>query len=68
MVESAKYTAWKQLGSISPMEAMRLYVRTVEEEQVGALSTSFKLSKSTALSRALRFKSHCKLHLNQVTL
>ncbi|KAL6746870.1 hypothetical protein V8C86DRAFT_1437567 [Haematococcus lacustris] len=33
VVESAKHQAWRQLGDMSAVEAMRLYVRTVEEEQ-----------------------------------
>eukprot|EP00798_Chlamydomonas_sp_ICE-L_P032648 gene32648-17665_t len=32
-VENAKLTAWKQLGNMNGMEAMRLFVRTIEEEQ-----------------------------------
>ena len=32
VVENAKYQAWKQLGDMSQNEAMRLYVRTLEEE------------------------------------
>eukprot|EP00798_Chlamydomonas_sp_ICE-L_P018082 gene18082-24505_t len=32
-VENAKHSAWKQLGNMNGMEAMRLFVRTVEEEQ-----------------------------------
>mmetsp|Transcript_31138 Transcript_31138/g.69212 ORF Transcript_31138/g.69212 Transcript_31138/m.69212 type:complete len:720 (-) Transcript_31138:447-2606(-) len=31
--EGAKWQAWKGLGNISSVEAMRLYVRTVEEEE-----------------------------------
>lgn len=33
MEESAKHQAWSGLGNMSPMEAMRLFVRTLEEEQ-----------------------------------
>eukprot|EP00197_Chlamydomonas_leiostraca_P012843 CAMPEP_0202861700 /NCGR_PEP_ID=MMETSP1391-20130828/3008_1 /ASSEMBLY_ACC=CAM_ASM_000867 /TAXON_ID=1034604 /ORGANISM="Chlamydomonas leiostraca, Strain SAG 11-49" /LENGTH=760 /DNA_ID=CAMNT_0049541129 /DNA_START=57 /DNA_END=2339 /DNA_ORIENTATION=- len=33
VVEAAKHQAWKQLGGMAKMEAMRLYVRTVDEEQ-----------------------------------
>lgn len=36
MEESAKHQAWSGLGNMSPMEAMRLFVRTLEEEQVRA--------------------------------
>ena len=36
VVESAKHQAWKQLGECNKMEAMRLYVRTLDEEQVRA--------------------------------
>eukprot|EP00899_Mesostigma_viride_P010163 jgi/Mesvir1/19148/Mv01171-RA.1 len=32
VVERAKWTSWKQLGSMSNVEAMRLFVRTLEEE------------------------------------
>ena len=34
VVESAKWQSWHQLGEMSKMEAMRLYVRIVEEAQV----------------------------------
>ncbi|GMH36106.1 hypothetical protein BSKO_03974 [Bryopsis sp. KO-2023] len=33
MVESAKWQSWSQLGNMSKEEAMRLYVRTLEEVQ-----------------------------------
>lgn len=36
-VESAKWQSWSQLGNMSQMEAMRLYVRTLDEEQVSGL-------------------------------
>lgn len=35
VVEAAKYDAWSQLGNMPSMEAMRLYVRALEEDQVG---------------------------------
>jgi acyl-CoA-binding protein len=35
VVESAKWQSWSQLGSMSQIEAMRLYVKTLDEEQVG---------------------------------
>jgi acyl-CoA-binding protein len=35
VVESAKWQSWSQLGNMPQMEAMRLYVRTLDEEQVG---------------------------------
>ena len=35
VVESAKWESWSQLGNMSSMEAMRLYVKMVEDEQVG---------------------------------
>jgi len=31
LVESAKWSAWSQLGTVSSFEAMRLYVRTLEQ-------------------------------------
>lgn len=34
VVESAKWQSWTQLGNMPQMEAMRLYVRTLDEEQV----------------------------------
>jgi hypothetical protein len=33
-VANAKWQSWKQLGDLAQMEAMRLYVRTLEEELV----------------------------------
>mmetsp|Transcript_3402 Transcript_3402/g.8632 ORF Transcript_3402/g.8632 Transcript_3402/m.8632 type:complete len:629 (+) Transcript_3402:121-2007(+) len=33
VVETAKWQTWSQLGSMSSVEAMRLYVRELEEEQ-----------------------------------
>lgn len=35
VVESAKWQSWSQLGDMSSMDAMRLYVKTLDEEQVG---------------------------------
>ncbi|GHP06328.1 acyl-CoA-binding domain-containing protein 5 [Pycnococcus provasolii] len=32
VVDAAKWQSWNQLGNMPPMEAMRLYVRTVEED------------------------------------
>jgi len=40
VVENAKYQSWKQLGDMSRNEAMRLYVRTMEEE-IGDDSTGW---------------------------
>ena len=34
VVESAKWESWNQLGNMSSVEAMRLYVRMVEDAQV----------------------------------
>ncbi len=34
VVESAKWESWNQLGNMSSVEAMRLYVKLIEEEQV----------------------------------
>ena len=34
VVNNAKWQSWKQLGDMAGMEAMRLYVRTLEEEVV----------------------------------
>ncbi|KAI8475739.1 MAG: hypothetical protein J3K34DRAFT_480381 [Monoraphidium minutum] len=33
VVDSAKWQSWKQLGNMARMEAMRLYVKTLDEEQ-----------------------------------
>eukprot|EP00882_Tetradesmus_deserticola_P028054 GHRQ01031228.1.p1 GENE.GHRQ01031228.1~~GHRQ01031228.1.p1 ORF type:complete len:182 (+),score=58.28 GHRQ01031228.1:127-672(+) len=33
VIESAKWQSWSQLGNMPQMEAMRLYVRTLDEEQ-----------------------------------
>mmetsp|Transcript_9977 Transcript_9977/g.36465 ORF Transcript_9977/g.36465 Transcript_9977/m.36465 type:complete len:646 (+) Transcript_9977:187-2124(+) len=32
VIKSAKWTSWNKLGNMAKMEAMRLYVRTIEEE------------------------------------
>lgn len=32
VVESAKWASWNELGKMAPVEAMRLFVRTLEEE------------------------------------
>ena len=37
VVESAKWESWNQLGNMSSVEAMRLYVKMVEDDQVGRL-------------------------------
>ncbi len=34
VVESAKWESWNQLGNMSSVEAMRLYVKLIEQEQV----------------------------------
>ena len=36
VVNNAKWQSWKQLGDMAQVEAMRLYVRTLEEEVVSA--------------------------------
>jgi len=33
-LDNAKWTSWSGLGNMPPMEAMRLYVRTLEEDEV----------------------------------
>ncbi|KAK9844326.1 hypothetical protein WJX74_000823 [Apatococcus lobatus] len=33
VVESAKWSSWKQLGTLSSVEAMRLFVKVVDDEQ-----------------------------------
>ena len=38
VVESAKWESWNQLGNMSSVEAMRLYVRMVEDAQVPYLA------------------------------
>ena len=35
-LDNAKWTSWSGLGNMPPMEAMRLYVRTLEEDVVRA--------------------------------
>ncbi len=46
VVESAKWQAWSQLQDMAPVEAMRLYVRLLEDELV---SFSLLLHKACAL-------------------
>jgi hypothetical protein len=36
VVESAKWQAWSQLGNMAAMEAMRLYVQTLDKESVSS--------------------------------
>ena len=42
MVESAKWQAWSQLQDMAPVEAMRLYVRLLEDELVCPYLTSMQ--------------------------
>jgi hypothetical protein len=35
VVETAKWQSWRQLEDMSHLDAMRLYVKTLDEEQVG---------------------------------
>lgn len=44
VVNNAKWQSWKQLGDLSTIEAMRLYVRTLEEE----IANWWELSTSAA--------------------
>lgn len=37
IVENAKWQSWKQLGDLSSTEAMRLYVRALEDQEVGTV-------------------------------
>ena len=37
VVDSAKWSSWAQLGKMSCVEAMRLFVKVIEDEQVGPL-------------------------------
>ena len=46
-LENAKWTSWSGLGSMAPMEAMRLYVRTLEEDVVRS-----RLASASRLSHA----------------
>jgi hypothetical protein len=41
-VETAKWESWSQLGNMSSMEAMRLYVKLVEDEQVSSSSLALE--------------------------
>jgi len=38
VVDGAKWQSWSQLGNMSHMEAMRLYVKAVDEEQVRSVA------------------------------
>ncbi|MEW5319576.1 MAG: hypothetical protein WDW38_010721 [Sanguina aurantia] len=51
VVESAKWQAWKQLGSMSTVESMRLYVRTLEEEQSDWYPILLKAPRSSSHSQ-----------------
>lgn len=43
VVESAKWQAWSQLQDMAPVEAMRLYVRLLEDELVSHCCGQFLL-------------------------
>jgi hypothetical protein len=42
-LENAKWTSWSGLGDMAAMEAMRLYVRTLEEDVVRPRAASSSL-------------------------
>ena len=44
VVESAKWESWNQLGNMSSVEAMRLYVKMVEDDQVTPKSSPARRS------------------------
>lgn len=44
VVESAKWQSWNQLGAMSGMDAMRLYVKTLDDEQVCMCMRTFQPS------------------------
>ena len=64
VVESAKWESWNQLGNMSSVEAMRLYVKMVEDDQVGRLKHVHKSMQpwhSTHPMRPLERFSHCPM-------
>lgn len=60
VVESAKWQSWSQLGDMSSMDAMRLYVKTLDEEQV-SWRQGFSILASTSPTAATRscVRFHC---------
>lgn len=64
VVESAKWSSWKQLETLSSVEAMRLFVKVVDDEQVG-LSTKilcYVLQHRLCKHFGEPFKSHGPEH------
>ncbi len=55
VVENAKWQSWKQLGDMPAVEAMRLYVRSLEEEQV--LGCKIPLARFTAITHSVTDKT-----------
>lgn len=52
VVESAKWQSWSQLGEMAPVEAMRLYMRLLESEQVScATQTAWPQCPSKGAAR-----------------
>ena len=48
VVESAKWQSWSQLGEMAPVEAMRLYMRLLESEQVNKIANCISCATQTA--------------------
>ncbi len=59
VVESAKWESWNQLGNMSSVEAMRLYVKLIEEEQVLLLNMA-TIQDMTGLQSAGSHNSSCR--------
>ena len=51
-MESAKWSSWKQLETLSSVEAMRLFVKVVDDEQVGPSSPAQGVDKAPGNGRA----------------
>lgn len=51
VIESAKWQGWSQLGDMASVEAMRLFVRLLEDEKVCTLTALLQLLLPIAASR-----------------
>ena len=53
MVESAKWTSWSNLGEMPSVEAMRLYVRTLDEAMPGWVEGAAQQAQEQAQAQAV---------------
>lgn len=65
-MESAKWQAWSQLQDMAPVEAMRLYVRLLEDELVRRCCCQFlQHCKCSVEAKALLVSANTTIKLQQ---